>query len=188
MWFNMVGLFEYPSAELAESVSSGELGGALAEAAAGLPYALEVPALAELPAEPGGLGSEYIRLFDVPAAGTPVPLYLGALGGDRRSIMEDLLRFYRHFGLSVVHAEERDLPDSVPTVLEFMGYLVEREQLDAGDDERRAQGDLLAKYLTRAAPVIRERIAAMDPPVFYLEATSLLERFCEAESAALAGG
>ena len=47
--------------------------------------------------------------------------------------MEDLLRFYRHFGLSVVHAEDRDLPDSVPTVLEFLGYLVDaRAGLDAG--------------------------------------------------------
>ncbi len=190
MWFELVGLFEYPTDGLVESARSGRLTSDIAGAAAGLPYPLDVPAFDDLPPDPPGMGSEFIRLFDVPSAGTPCPLYLGALGGDRRTTMEDLLRFYRHFGLSVVHAEERDLPDSVPTVLEFLGYLVEREQLDpnGGDDERRAQRDLLQRHLVRGASVIRERVARLDPPAFYAGATALLEELVHAEAAALTGG
>lgn len=187
LWFRLVELFEYPTEAVIASVGDGELVLSIAEAVAGLPYPLEVPDFGALPSDPPGLGSEYIRLFDVPASGTPCPLYLGALGGDRRTAMEDLLRFYRHFGLSVAHAEDRDLPDSVPTVLEFLGYLVEREQLDAagGDDERRAQRDLLQRHLLRGATVIRERVARLDPPPFYAAATALLEAFALAEASGL---
>jgi DMSO reductase family type II enzyme chaperone len=190
MWFQLVGLFEYPSETLIESARSGRLSEGISEAAAGLPYGVTVPAFDVLPPDPPGMGSEYIRLFDVPSSGTPCPLYLGALGGDRRTAMEDLLRFYRHFGLSVVHAEERDLPDSVPTVLEFMGYLVEREQVDprGGGDERRAQRDLIQRHLVRGASVIRERVSRLDPPAFYAGATGLLEEVVHAEAAALAAG
>jgi DMSO reductase family type II enzyme chaperone len=189
---HLVEVLVYPDEALLESVRSGRLAASITEAAASLPYPLEPGALDAVPGdgEPA-LGPDYIRLFDVPANGTPCPLYGGALGGDRRATMEDLLRFYRHFGLSVVHAEDRDLPDSVPTVLEFLGYLVMREQdspeVDV-DTFRRAQHDVLERHLARWAPIIAARVAKLDPPAFYAAATKLLDDFVRGEAAALAKG
>ena len=181
----------YPDDALVESVLSGALAGSIEQAVSSLPYAV-VPGPFDVAPGEGetALGPEYIRLFDVPTHGTTCPLYGGALGGDRRATMEDLLRFYRHFGLSVVHAEERDLPDSVPTVLEFLGYLVSREQdAGAGDDAafRLAQSDVLTRHVCNWAPIIRARVAKLGPPPLYAAATELLDDFVRGEAAALAG-
>lgn len=189
---HLVEVLVYPDEALLESVRSGRLAASITEAAASLPYPLEPGPFDAVPGdgEPA-LGPDYIRLFDVPANGTPCPLYGGALGGDRRATMEDLLRFYRHFGLSVVHAEDRDLPDSVPTVLEFLGYLVMREQDSPEADVdtfRRAQHDVLERHLARWAPIIAARVAKLDPPAFYAAATKLLDDFVRGEAAALAKG
>lgn len=191
LYTHLVDLFVYPDDALLGSLREGTLARSISDAASSLPYALEPVTFEVSPddAEPG-LGSEYIRLFDVPAGGTPCPLYGGALGGDRRATMEDLLRFYRHFGLSVVHAPDRDLPDSVPTVLEFIGYLVSREQDRAASDIgscRRAQRDVLERHLARWAPIIRSRVEALDPPASYRAATQLLDDFVRGEAAALSG-
>jgi DMSO reductase family type II enzyme chaperone len=192
LYGHLVDVLVYPDEALFESVRSGRLAGSIREAASSLPYAL-VPGPFDVVPSGGerALGPDYIRLFDVPAQGTPCPLYGGALGGDRRATMEDLLRFYRHFGLSVVHAEDRDLPDSVPTVLEFLGYLVLREQDSTpaeAESFRRAQHDLLERHLGRWAPIIRSRVAELDPPTFYAASTELLDDFIRGETAALAQG
>lgn len=190
LYTHLVDVLVYPDEMLLASLRSGTLAASISEAASSLPYALSPGPFDVVPpdGEPG-LGPDYIRLFDVPSQGTPCPLYGGALGGDRRATMEDLLRFYRHFGLSVVHAEDRDLPDSVPTVLEFLGYLVMREQ-DAGGAEadtfRLAQHDVLERHLGRWAPIIRSRVAKLDPPSFYAASTELLDDFVRGEAAALA--
>lgn len=192
VYTHLVDVLLYPDEALLESVRSGRLAASIREAASLLPYALEPGAFDAVPADGElALGPHYIRLFDVPAQGTPCPLYGGALGGDRRATMEDLLRFYRHFGLSVVHAEDRDVPDSVPTVLEFLGYLVMREQ-DSPEAKagtfRRAQHDVLERHLARWAPIIAARVAKLDPPAFYAASTKLLDDFVRGEAAALAQG
>lgn len=194
LYGHLVELLTYPSDDLVASLRDGSLVRSLRRAAAAVPYEVAVP-------DPGGggewalggvagLGPAYIRLFDIPAGGRPCPLYGGALAGDRRQVMEDLLRFYRHFGLSVAHAAERDLPDSVPTVVEFLSYLVFRES-EASDDHaaapfRRAQHDVLDRHLTRWSPVIRQRVAALDPPPLYDLATSLLDDVANGELGVLA--
>lgn len=190
LYGHLVELFVYPDDALVASVRSGDLAASVDLAASALPYALTPGPFDAAPDEgEPGLGTHYIRLFDVPATGTPCPLYGGALGGDRRATMEDLLRFYRHFGLSVVHAPERDLPDSVATVLEFLEYLVLREG-DCAEAEartyRRAQRDVLERHLTRWSPVIRARVAGLDPADLYAAATALLDDFARGELAALA--
>jgi DMSO reductase family type II enzyme chaperone len=190
LWFQLADLLVYPEEALIEEIRGGEVAAAIADAVAALPYPVSEFAFDGLPDEGPGLGSDYIRLFEVPARGTPCPLYGGALGGDRQATMEDLLRYYRHFGLSVAHAEDRDLPDSVPTVLEFLGYLVEREQRaeHGGGDERRAQRDVLERHLCRWAPIIRARVDALRPPEVYRATTALLEEFAAGEASALVAG
>lgn len=188
-------LFVYPSEELVGSVLDGSLVTSLGEAVEALAYRIEIAGadqLTDLEATGDlGFGPAFIRLFEVPSGGEPCPLYGGALGRDRRQAMEDLLRYYRHFGLSVVNAEDRDLPDSIPTVLEFLGYLVHREQYcEAGELEssRKAQRDVLERHLTKWAPVIRQRVSALSPPPLYTMATRLLEDFTGAEAIALKPG
>ncbi len=194
LYGHLADLLTYPSEDLVAALRDGSLVSSLRRAAAAVPYDVVV-------SDPGGggewvlggeagLGPAYIRLFDIPSGGRPCPLYGGALDGDRREVMEDLLRYYRHFGLSVAHADERDLPDSVPTVVEFLSYLVFREA-EASDDAaadpfRRAQHDVLDRHLARWAPLIQQRVAALDPPPLYALATSLLVDVSSGERAVLA--
>lgn len=195
---HLADLLTYPTDDLVASLRDGSFEQSLGVAASELPYPLEIPDLPdadslELSGE-DGLGPEYIRLFDVPSGGNPCPLYGGALAGrhgsDRRQVMEDLLRFYRHFGLSVVHAEQRDLPDSIPTVVEFLAYLVFLEvEADSDEDSepfRRAQHDVLSRHLASWSPVIRSRVAELAPAPLYAMATGLLDDVSRAELQALA--
>lgn len=129
--------------------------------------------------------SEYIRLFDLPVDGPPCPLYGGLLGGDRRQVMEELLRLYRHFGLSTADAEVRDLPDSIPTVLEFLQFLTQREESASNLNEakpfRTAQRDLLERHLTRWIPKIIEKLETREPNPIYLASMLLTDEFSRCE-------
>lgn len=183
-------LFSYPTADLCQAYSDGSLAAEVIGVLEQLPYGLPFDPNPWRGA-PEGLGSEYIRLFEVGAGSPTCPLYGGVLGGDRRTVMEDLLRLYRHFGLSTAEAEFRDLPDSIPTVLEFCSYLTFRE---AGADAkeavscRAAQADLLGRYLAAWAGMIRSRMALLEPAPLFRAAVELLDEFVVAELASLAPG
>ncbi len=205
LWFALAAMLSFPDAGLADSVRSGRLLEEVEGAAATLPYGLAVdPGLGDpgvdLGHDPGAddgaddgagaLGSEYLRLFEVPGpSGRPCPLRIGASGPDRRAVMEEMLRFYRHFGLTTAGAAAPDLPDSVPTVAEFLAFLV---TLEAGappggerSAARTAQRDVLERHLAPAAGVIVERVGRLRPPPLYRAATALLAAYASAEVAAL---
>ena len=73
--------------------------------------------------------AEFVRIYDAGPGGPPCPLYEGKYAADRMTNMEDLVRFYNHFGLSVEEASEREIPDHITTELEFMHYLTFKEVL-----------------------------------------------------------
>lgn len=105
--------------------------------------------------------------------------------------MEELLRLYRHFGVSTANAEVSDLPDSIPTVLEFLHYLTMREASAASVDDaqplRDAQRDLLERYLAGWLAAIATQVEGRRPLPLYLAALRLAERFVRRELSALTG-
>lgn len=156
---------------------------------AALPYPLDCPdgllaghACAEMQ-------SEFLRLFELRITGPPCALYGGVYSGDRQATMQELLRYYRHFGLTVSGADQQDLPDSIATVLEFMQFLCMSESASqaAADavSPRLAQRDILSRHLTVWAPRMLERVLQLSPPPFYAGVMTFMHEFCATDLAFL---
>jgi DMSO reductase family type II enzyme chaperone len=178
-------LFEYPDQAFGEAIRTGELAAAIRGALGALDASLlessDWEALANAGEAEDDLAVEYTRLFDVGASGPPCPLYGGLYSGARMKTMEETVRFYNHFGLTLSD-EPREMPDHITTQLEFLHFLAfrEAEALQGGDDPgpfRRAQRDFAARHPGRWIPKLRERVEAQDPMPFFLELVCQLERF-----------
>ncbi len=184
-------LLSFPTDQLVEACRGGQIRSAAESIAAVLPYCLPAELFAGL-VEPEmeylEVQSDYIRLFDLPGGGPAMPLYAGVFASSRRDSMEELLRFYRHFGLTV-SGEARDLPDAIPTVLEFLHFLAFREaNLSHGEDPapvRTAEGDVLARHLLRWSAEAVRRVEGKNPPAFYRAVLRLLNEYCVRETAFL---
>ena len=194
LWARLADWLTFPTDEFVAAFERGEIASEarrlVDDLAYPFPYPLPLDAEALASGDPVEGEVEFIRLFDVPSGGAPVPLYGGVHGGDRRQVMEELLRYYRHFGLSVANAPERDLPDAIPTVLEFLSFLCAGEA-EAADDEaaetfRAVERDILERHVTRWMPTIAGRLAKKDPMGLYRSLIDLLGHFAAAEHAALA--
>ncbi len=178
-------LFDYPDGELVEDVRDGTLAEALrsvlAEVEPSLAASGNWSALGEAGGEPDDLAVEYTRLFDVGSSGPPCPLYGGLYGGARMKTMEEAVRFYNHFGLSMAESP-RELPDHITTQLEFLHFLAfrEAEALEGDDDPgpfQRAQRDFVSRHPGRWVPRLRERLEKNDPMPFFRELVARLEDF-----------
>ena len=160
----------FPNAELAEAVDSGRFLSTIGHLLGHLSYDAGAPLDGlEPPGLPAGeLEAEYIRLFDLPDR-TPTPLYTGVYAPRRRDAMEELLRLYRHFGLTV-DSDAHDLPDFVPTVLEFIRFLAEGTALGPGETREareRAMADVLERHLCPWAEQTADRLGKRDATPFY---------------------
>jgi len=165
--------FAFPDEDFYQAVRGGEFAAALTGACAALPYDLTAALTAELSVVPEAytdFESEYIRLFDVGAAGPPCPLYGGVYGGDRMKVMEEATRFYNFFHLRL-SPQVRELPDHITTELEFLHYLTFREA-EAGSTGadvaslRRAERDFLARHLCKWLPRLHARLKKQTVPPF----------------------
>jgi DMSO reductase family type II enzyme chaperone len=182
-------LLSFPTEGLVASSREGRLEEAFAGIVAGLPYALDVePAITDEALTYLDLQSEYMRLFDLPGGGPACPLYVGVFAHSRRDAMEELLRFYRYFGLTVA-ADSHDLPDALPTVLEFMHYLASREAHaepgQAMESFRAAQRDILERHILRWVAMAAARLPERKAPQFYLAVVNTFHQFCAAERSLL---
>ena len=182
--------FRFPRPELYESVKGGKLADEVQVALANLPHnGLK-----------GGLGrglglsyeefqSNYIGLFEVGGDnGTPCPLYEGEYGGGRMKVLEEVLRFYHHFGLRI-SPENRERPDHLSTELEFMHLLTfkETEAVIQGKENNaylRAESDFLRFHLGDLVGAVAQRAGAKAVP-FYQDLVSLADSFCRNELAYL---
>ncbi len=84
----------------------------------------------------------------------------------RDGILEEVLRFYHHFGLRLSNSR-RDFPDNFVTELEFMGHLVrlERDAINKGDNYEpilRAQYDFLDRHVALWAEELPKRLERME--------------------------
>jgi DMSO reductase family type II enzyme chaperone len=176
--------FEYPDEAFCELIRNGalleSLRAVLSSIDPGLAGALDGEALRD----PGGeddLAVEYTRLFDVGTGGPPCPLYGGLYGGARMKTMEEAVRFYNYFGLSLSE-EQRELPDHITTQLEFLHFLAyrETEALQAegdADSFRRAQRDFIDRAPGKWVPKLQGRMQGQKPMRFFTALVDALVRF-----------
>jgi len=163
--------FRYPTDEFYEMASSGRLAEEISEAAAGLGYAVSVPDLAT-----GNLEETqqaHVELFELGGdAGPPAFIYEGEYGGGRLGVMEDVLRFYDHFGISPSLDEDtRDRPDHIANELEFMHILSFQEagaleNSSEGGAYRQAGQDFLRFHLVDFTRWIADRTEPKGTPLY----------------------
>jgi DMSO reductase family type II enzyme chaperone len=180
--------FGFPADELLEAVASGRFLSELLTEAAALPFELPIEGEARAALTGGGeLEQEYIRLFEVGPGRPPCPLYEGSHRDGRMKIMEELVRFFEHFGLQ---PDPGDQPDHLCAELEFMHYLAFKEaaalsRRGPAGAFRLAQRDFLSRHLCRWLPRLRLRLETLEPPPFYRALAGVAEAFAAADLASL---
>jgi DMSO reductase family type II enzyme chaperone len=180
--------FAFPDEDFFAAVRDGSFAAAIASVLPALPYDLSAAATLAMAGAGDSYGdfeSEYIRLFDVGAAGPPCPLYGGEYVGDRMKVMEDATRFYNFFGLRLA-PQIRELPDHITTELEFLHYLTFREVevgqhgLDASA-LLRAERDFLGRHLCKWLPKLQQRLAKQTTLPFFPALVRFAGAFAEAD-------
>lgn len=182
---------EYPDRERLEEIREGAFARSLRLALAAVEpecaSGVDWEALGD--AGEGALAVEHTRLFEVGVSGPPCPLYGGLYGDARMKMMEEAVRFYNHFGLTLSEAP-RELPDHLATQLEFLHFLAFREAealhggLDAGP-YRRAQRDFVARHPGRWVPELVKRLAQAKAGRFHSALFDLIARWLEREQRTL---
>jgi DMSO reductase family type II enzyme chaperone len=194
--------FRYPTVSLFEAVRNGQFLSEAKTAASQLSYPFTVEGTLGL-----GLGSDqqqfetqYLWLFDVggpnPNTGdweTPCFLCEAQYSGGRLKVMQEALRLYHHFGLSLSQEKgERERPDHLSTELEFMHALTFKEaelwEQGKGDNARvpyqQAERDFLLFHLIDFLPEVAGNVVHRNIS-FYSDLARLGEQFCRAELAYL---
>ncbi len=180
--------FRFPDKLFSEGVKNGDFLGQVKAIASTLPF--EFSSLDEDTFRGKGidqdleelLGAEYIRLFDVGVKGRPsCPLYEGSYRSGRKGLMEDLVRFYNHFGLTLSR-KDWELPDHITTELEFIHYLSFKELLAIRSQQDpfpyiRAQRDFLSRHPTNWIPKFRQKLLKSSPIRFYEKLVEVTETF-----------
>lgn len=188
LYLGYARLLGFPDESLVESVGRGQLAREVAELH-------EDAGLAEPDARlewHGGdaLESTYIATFEVGVPEPPVPLYESAYATDdksgRRSLLEELVRFYEFFDLDLGE-NPSEAPDHLTVELEFMAAVAQLEHLAGlqGADVtpfRLAQRDFLDRHLVG---FLRQICSRPVPRGFYRAAFEALRAVAEQDRARL---
>lgn len=168
LYARLAHAFRYPDASLFREMASPEFEDALRTALrlAGLNERIKVELGFGSISSLDVLEQRYLELFEIGGeAGSPCVIYEGEFGGGRLKVMEDVLRFFDHFGLQPSDDEgNRDRPDNLATELEFMHFLTYQEvrALDTGDDPapfRAGQRDFLRFHLGDFLDAVADKAA-----------------------------
>ncbi len=189
-WGLLAAALEYPDAALVALIRDGAVMRRARAAIGALDPSVEASLDWETLADvPGGdaLAVEYSRLFDAIGPGGPAcPLNSGALLGDdgRLKLLEELVRFYNHFGLTAAGAPGNELPDHAFVQMDFLHFLSLREAecLVAGegaDDYRRARADFQRRHAARWAPELVARLQRHAAHPYYLTLARLVVRLAD---------
>lgn len=185
----------FPDPELLAAIRSGAVARALEATLEEVDPALSAGVAWETLADAGPEGEdedlavEHTRLFEVGTSGPPCALYGGLYGDARMKTMEEAVRFYNHFGLTLAE-DPRELPDHLETELEFLHYLAFREaeaaeaRADAGPYQR-AQRDFVERHPGRWVPKLVQRLEGAKARPYYATLFALLARFLAHEAATL---
>ncbi len=191
VYTSFAAIFEYPDKDMVEAIRSGviaqRLKQQLAEVDEKLLESVDWDALSDAGSNDDDLMVEFTRLFDAGTAGPPCALHGGLYTGARMQVMEELVRFYNFFGLSMSETPH-ELPDHLTTQLEFLHYLTFREASLAGQGEdvsdcQRAERDFISRHPGRWVPQMRLKLMEQEPkPMpFVNEVCRLLEAFLYSE-------
>jgi DMSO reductase family type II enzyme chaperone len=181
--------FGYPKDELLQAISSGALKDRLCELLTDLyPEIVEDvdwAALSDVGDKEDSLAAEYTRLFDVGVSGPPCALDGGIYHGPQMKNMEEVVRFYNHFGLTMT-AAMNEMPDHLTIELEFLHFLSYGEdELNKNSDDvadyQRGQRDFIARHPGRWIPLMREKLEQAEPRPFFSVLVQLLNDFIAAE-------
>lgn len=178
--------FSFPAEPLAEALSSGDWSDQISALAEHLPYELSCPLLPEHEVAPAILQQDYVTTFEVGVGRPFCPLYEGSHRSGRMKLMEDIVRFYEHFGLK---PQPGDQPDHLCAEFEFMHYLAFKEAValahsDPVTDVRLAQLDFLQRHLCKWLPRLRARLQSGEEPArFYMYALDVATEFCRSDLA-----
>ena len=186
---NFAAAFAFPDAEALTAIRSGYLVDFFHRLLAGrqdpLAAAVDWRALAGERIDLDGLQEEFTRLFEVEAAGPPCPLLESHYRGAELANLEELVRYYDFFGLSL--PDDRQVrPDHLGTQLEFLHFLSFNEAQSGDDPEAaaalsRAQRDFIERHTGAWIPLLGRALEAQDACPFFFELTRLLEHFLMAE-------
>ena len=134
------------------------------------------------------LEQEYSNLFDV-LGGTPRVSMLERAYVDQneQALWQELLGFYRHFGLDFSQGYAEEQPDHLLTELAFMHYLC---FLEAGarvgkDDYRRGQLDFLAGHLSGWVSTFVECLQEVQADSVYAEFGAVMSSVANAHMESL---
>ena len=136
---------------------------------------------------PEELAARYTELFDNCNGKIRVPLRESPyLRTDARTVWEDLVRFYEHFGLDFSIERTPVWTDHLTVLLDMMHYLTCR-QAAGGEQEvlRHAQADFLERHFMSWIDNFHQAFRAVDDPAPYADLAGLLVAFLKADLAAL---
>ena len=175
--------FAYPDEDLVEGIRSGALRRQIEQIGAAVDSrlldGLDLAPLDGPDAMLEPLAVEYTRLFDAGVQGAGCSLNGGVHQGPQMKAMEEVVRYYNHFGLAMTD-DNRELPDHLTAELNFLHFLAFGEhQLEAAGrsvaDYQRAQRDFIARHPGRWLPVMWPKLEGMKPmPIFALLAQVLM--------------
>jgi len=178
----------FPDPDVAARFASGDWLDEFTGIVTFLPFAFELTdnGREQLGRAPGRevLEHDYIRLFEVGAGRPFCPLYEGAHRGGRMKIMEELVRFYEHFGLKPAPGDQ---PDHLCAELQFMHFMAFKEAAVAESRQlsqslQSAQYDFLYRHLGKWLPRLVDRLdEAREPSAFYSALTAVVVEFCRAD-------
>ena len=185
--------FAYPDADLVENLRSGALLAQIQKLCDALDPALlqglDAAVFNDPAASLDALKVEYTRLFDAGAQGTGCSLNGGLQRGPQMKVMEEAVRFYAHFGLTLTE-EQKELPDHLTTQLNFLHFLAYGEHLlqtqgESTDAYRLARRDFIARHPGRWLPIMEDKLRTMEPMPLFLSLTELLRRLLALDLAQL---
>jgi DMSO reductase family type II enzyme chaperone len=176
--------YSFCQESLFQEITQGRWQQAIVQLFCRLPFEVPVAAGAPVAASLEDFQVEYNRLFEVGTmGGPPCPLFGGHWERDRMRVMEELLRFYNYFGLSMTQGQ---LPDHITVEMEFMHFLAFKEaealqEKRQQDSYQRAQRDFLDRHLGKWVPALRQRLAKLEPLPFFDELVTLTDEFLKRE-------
>jgi len=174
--------FAYPDADLADDLRNGALARVATELVQRVDPALvdriDLRVLADATADAEALAVEYTRLFDASDRGTLCSLNGGAHVGPQMTVMEEAIRFYTHFGLTL-NEHPKELPDHLTTQLNFLHFLTYGECARAAEGApstayRLARRDFIARHPGRWVPIMLAKLRTAQPLPFFLVSAELV--------------